>query len=424
MENSKKKVLITDDSEINRSILSDMLGEEFEIIEAENGIEAISVLQTYNAEIALVLLDIVMPEMDGFEVLAVMNKNHWIEDIPVIMITAENAPFYVERAYDLGVTDFITRPFDGRIVYRRAVNTIMLYSKQKKLVGLVEDQIYEKEKRSNLMIEILSNIVEFRNGESGTHVLHIHVLTELLLGQLIRKTNSYKLTRSEISLIGIASALHDIGKIAIPESILNKPSKLTYDEFEMIKTHALIGADMLKNLPLRQQEPLVKVAYQICRWHHERYDGKGYPDGLVGDEIPISAQVVALADVYDALTSRRVYKEAYTHERALKMIFDGECGSFNPLLLECLKEASDTIQNELKINSLSAINKKQMRNVANEMLQHEELSASERTLRLLEHERTKYQFLRVHVQRDTVRIHAVSLHAFRFGVGRETAGHK
>ena len=392
MENSKKKVLITDDSEINRSILSDMLGEEFEIIEAENGIEAISVLQTYNAEIALVLLDIVMPEMDGFEVLAVMNKNHWIEDIPVIMITAENAPFYVERAYDLGVTDFITRPFDGRIVYRRAVNTIMLYSKQKKLGGLVEDQIYEKEKRSNLMIEILSNIVEFRNGESGTHVLHIHVLTELLLGQLIRKTNSYKLTRSEISLIGIASALHDIGKIAIPESILNKPSKLTYDEFEMIKTHALIGADMLKNLPLRQQEPLVKVAYQICRWHHERYDGKGYPDGLVGDEIPISAQVVALADVYDALTSRRVYKEAYTHERALKMIFDGECGSFNPLLLECLKEASDTIQNELKINSLSAINKKQMRNVANEMLQHEELSASERTLRLLEHERTKYQF--------------------------------
>lgn len=292
MENSKKKVLITDDSEINRSILSDMLGEEFEIIEAENGIEAISVLQTYNAEIALVLLDIVMPEMDGFEVLAVMNKNHWIENIPVIMITAENAPFYVERAYDLGVTDFITRPFDGRIVYRRAVNTIMLYSKQKKLVGLVEDQIYEKEKRSNLMIEILSNIVEFRNGESGTHVLHIHVLTELLLGQLIRKTNSYKLTRSEISLIGIASALHDIGKIAIPESILNKPSKLTYDEFEMIKTHALIGADMLKNLPLRQQEPLVKVAYQICRWHHERYDGKGYPDGLVGDEIPISAQVV------------------------------------------------------------------------------------------------------------------------------------
>ena len=223
-------------------------------------------------------------------------------------------------------------------------------------------------------------------------MLHIHVLTELLLGQLIRKTNSYKLTRSEISLIGIASALHDIGKIAIPESILNKPSKLTYDEFEMIKTHALIGADMLKNLPLRQQEPLVKVAYQICRWHHERYDGKGYPDGLVGDEIPISAQVVALADVYDALTSRRVYKEAYTHERALKMIFDGECGSFNPLLLECLKEASDTIQNELKINSLSAINKKQMRNVANEMLQHEELSASERTLRLLEHERTKYQF--------------------------------
>jgi len=209
MKNSKKKILITDDSEINRSILSDMLEDEFEIIEAENGLQAVSSLQKYGDEISLVLLDIVMPEMDGFEVLAIMNKNHWIEDIPVIMITAENTPSYVERAYDLGITDFINRPFDGRIVHRRVINTIMLYSKQKKLVGLVADQIYEKEKQSSLMIEILSNIVEFRNGESGLHVLHIHILTELLLGQLIRKTDRYKLSHSDISLIGIASALNE-----------------------------------------------------------------------------------------------------------------------------------------------------------------------------------------------------------------------
>ena len=392
MKNIKKKILITDDSEINRSILSDMLEDEFEIIEAENGVEAVSLLKSYNNEIALVLLDIVMPEMDGFEVLAMMNRNHWIDDIPVIMITAENTPSYVERAYDLGITDFINRPFDGRIVHRRVVNTIMLYSKQKKLVGMVADQIYEKEKRSNLMIEILSNIVEFRNGESGMHVLHIHLLTELLLNQLGRKTDRYRLSRSDISLIGIASALHDIGKIAVPEEILNKPGKLTKEEFELIKKHSVAGAEMLQNLPFRQHEPLVKTAYQICRWHHERYDGGGYPDGLCGDEIPIAAQVVSLADVYDALISKRVYKQAYSHEQAMQMIKEGQCGKFNPLLMSCLDDIADTLERELKINSLSDLNTKQMRNIADEMLQHEELAASERTLRLLEHERTKYRF--------------------------------
>ncbi len=389
---SRKIILIADDSEINRSILSDILKEEFEIIEAENGATAVSYLQTYGQEISLVLLDIVMPEMDGFEVLAVMNKHKWIEDIPVIMITAENTPAYVERAYDLGVTDFINRPFDGRIVHRRVLNTIMLYSKQKKLVGLVADQIYEKEKQSNLMIEILSNIVEFRNGESGLHVLHIHILTEMLLTRLIGKTDKYRLNHSDIYLIGVASALHDIGKISVPENILNKPAKLTEAEFEIIKTHSLTGAAMIKNLPFRQKEPLVKIAYEICRWHHERYDGKGYPDGLKGDDIPISAQAVALADVYDALVSKRVYKEAYSHEKALQMIFGGECGAFNPLLLDCLQDIAHRIQQELRVNSLSEFNKVQVLNIKDELLKHEELSASERTLRLLEHERTKYRF--------------------------------
>lgn len=392
-KNEKKyKILIADDSEMNRSILAKMLGEEYEILEAENGLEAVKILKSREAEISLLLLDIVMPKMDGFEVLAMMNKYRWIENIPVIMISAENSASHVERAYELGVTDYISRPFDAIVVHRRVVNTIFLYAKQKKLVGMVSDQIYEKEKRSSLMIDILSHIVEFRNGESGLHVLHIHTITEILLQHLVQKTKKYPLSHSDISIISTASALHDIGKIAIPEEILNKPGRLTKEEFEVIKKHSEVGASMLKELPFRQDEPLVKTAYEICRWHHERYDGKGYPDGLVGEEIPISAQIVALADVYDALTSERVYKRAFSHEVAVEMILNGECGAFNPLVLECLLETADTIQEELEINSYGRNSRKEMRNVAEEMMRHEELSSSERTLRLLEHEREKYHF--------------------------------
>lgn len=311
-ENTKKqKILIVDDSEMNRSILTDMLDNAYEIIEAENGLAAIAILQKQSLNISVVLLDIVMPLMDGFEVLSVMNQNHWIENIPVIMISAEKDTSQVERAYDLGVTDFITRPFDMLIVRRRVINTILLYSKQKKLLGMLADQIYEKERQSSMMVDILSHIVEFRNGESGVHIVHVRTITEMLLKQLRKKTEQYPLSDADISLIGTASALHDIGKIAIREDILNKPGRLTEEEFEIMKTHSLIGAEMLKNLPTYESEPLVKTAYQICRWHHERYDGRGYPDGLAGDDIPISAQIVALADVYDALTSERCYKRHF-----------------------------------------------------------------------------------------------------------------
>ena len=388
----KQKVLIADDSEMNRSILADMLGEDFEIIEAVNGKQAVQLLQKYNVEISILLLDIVMPEMDGFEVLALMNQYRWIEDVPVIMISAETSPSYIERAYELGVTDFISRPFDELIVHRRVLNTIMLYAKQKKLVGLVSDQIYEKEKSSNLLVNILSHIVEFRNGESGLHVLHVQTMTEMLLKKLIQMTDQYRLNASDISLIGKASALHDIGKIAIPDEILNKPGRLTKEEFEQMKTHTVVGASMLEALPFHGDEPLVKIAYQICRWHHERYDGKGYPDGLKGEEIPIAAQIVSLADVYDALTSKRVYKDAYSHEKAVQMILNGECGVFSPILLECLQEIGENIQTELQVNSLSQHSQKEMHNVTAEILRHEELAVSERTLRLLEHERIKYQF--------------------------------
>lgn len=393
-KNEKKlqKILIADDNEINRAILADMLGDEYEILEASDGKQAIGILQQYSSEIDLLLLDIVMPEMDGFEVLTMMNKYHWIDEVPVIMISAESAASNVERAYELGVTDYINRPFDALIVRRRVVNTIMLYAKQRKLIGLVTDQIYEREKSNSLMINILSHIVEFRNGESGLHVLHIHTMTELILKHLQQKTDKYPLNSREISMIATASALHDIGKIGIPDAILNKPGRFTPEEFEIMKGHSALGASMLEKIPYQQEEPLVKVAYSICRWHHERYDGKGYPDGLVGEEIPIEAQVVALADVYDALTSERVYKKAIPHGKAVEMILNGECGAFNPLLLECLTEMADIIQAELKVSSVNKNEQKQMRNVATELLRHEELTASERTLRLLEHERMKYRF--------------------------------
>jgi len=330
-DNEKPRILITDDSEMNRSILLDILGEEYEIVEAENGAEAVVMLRQYASEISLVLLDIVMPEMDGFEVLSIMNKEHWIEDIPVIIISAENSSTYLERAFDLGVTDYISRPFDDLIVHRRVINTILLYGKQKRLLGMVADQIFEKEKRSSLMIDILSHIVEFRNGESGMHVINIHTITEYLLKNLGRISDKYQFTHEEIEIISTASALHDVGKIAIPSEVLNKPGKFTDEEYAIMKKHAAIGDEMLQQIPLSQGEPLVKVASEICRWHHERYDGRGYPDGLKGDDIPISAQIVALADVYDALTSERCYKKAFSHEKALEMIVNGECGAFNPL---------------------------------------------------------------------------------------------
>ena len=362
---------------MNRAILIEMLGEDYTFLEAENGVQAVKLLESRATDISLVLLDIVMPELDGFGVLQAMNRQHWIEDIPVIMISAESGSAHVEQAYKLGVTDFIGRPFDAMVVHRRVVNTILLYAKQKKLIAMVANQIYEKEQNSTLMIDILSHIVEFRNGESGLHVLRVRTLTEFLLRHLTQKTNRYPLTRPDIMLISTASALHDIGKIAIPDDILNKPGRLTNEEFAIMKTHSSIGADMLANLPIHQNEPLVQVAYDICRWHHERYDGRGYPDGLKGDDIPISAQIVSLADVYDALTSQRVYKPPFDHEKAVEMILGGECGAFNPLLLECLSELSNSIQETLS-SPASHLERTDIQNITDEMLRHEELSSSGR----------------------------------------------
>ena len=348
-EKLKQQILIVDDSEINREILKEILKEDYRILEAANGEECLEQLERSGTGISLVLLDIVMPEMDGFEVLAAMNQNHWIEDIPVIMISSEDSDSYIRRAYEMGVSDYISCPFDAKIVYQRVLNMIKLYAKQRRLIRLVTRQIYEKERNNRMLIGILSQIVEFRNGESGLHVIHINLITQLLLEQLVKKTGKYQLSWEDRLLIATASALHDIGKIGIDEKILNKPGKLTKEEFEIMKTHTLIGAQMLDNLDMYRNEKLLKLAYEICHWHHERYDGKGYPDGLVGEKIPISAQVVSLADVYDALVSERVYKKAFSHEKALEMIQNGECGTFNPLLLRCMTEAQDKLKTMMEV---------------------------------------------------------------------------
>lgn len=387
----KPKILIVDDSEMNRAILTDILGTEYEIIEAENGVEGIAVLSKQRNDISIMLLDLVMPEMDGFEVLKIMNDKDWISDVPVVIISAENSSAQMSKAYDLGVADFIVRPFDSLIVRHRVVNTLLLYTKQKKLIDLVADKIYEEERHSDMMIDILSHIVEFRNGESGEHILCVKKLTEMFMNQINEKLPDHPYSQTDIGLIRTASALHDIGKIAIDEKILNKPGRLTPEEFEIMKTHSAIGGDMLKNIVAYQDEPLMKLSYEICRWHHERYDGRGYPDGLVGDQIPIHAQVVALADVYNALTSERCYKSAFPHDEAVKMICEGKCGAFSPLLIECLMDLESKIATEMhdtepKIDSISVMN------ITKDLIRHDELMVSKRSLHLIDYERMKNDF--------------------------------
>ena len=345
---NKSQILLVDDSAMNRMMLAEILGDSYHILEAENGRECLETLQAEAGNIALVLLDINMPVMDGFEVLKAMNANHTIEDTPVIMISSDDSDAAIRRSYELGASDYVNRPFDARIVYRRVTNTIKLYAKQRRLVQMVSDQIRARENNTDTLVGVLSHIVEFRNGESGAHVRHIRTITEMLLHRLLENSNKYSISAEQQDVIPLASALHDIGKIGIDEKILNKPGKLTPEEFEVMKTHSMLGAEMLHDLDNFGEQPLLQTAYEIARWHHERWDGHGYPDGLKGDEIPISAQLVSLADVYDALTSERCYKKAFSHEKAVQMIRNGECGAFNPLLLQCLTDVQADLKEELR----------------------------------------------------------------------------
>ena len=340
----RQKILIVDDSKLNRDILKEILGETYNYLEAENGNQAIQMIGE-NIEIDLMLLDLNMPQMNGFEVLKIMKRSQCIAETPVIMISSEDAVDTMRKAYELGITDYITRPFDSVIVKKRVQNTLGLYMNQKHLINVVYDQVYEKEENNNIMIRIMSNILGSRNRESREHILHIKTATEMMLRQLVKVTAAYPLTEADIALITTASSLHDIGKIRIPEEILNKPGRLTDEEFQIMKTHSELGAAIIKDMDFPQDHPLVHTAWEISRWHHERWDGKGYPDGLKGEEIPISAQVVSIVDVYDALTSERCYKKAFDHDTAIQMILDGQCGQFNPILLKCLKELSFQFSN-------------------------------------------------------------------------------
>lgn len=340
---SRPLLLIVDDSEMNRDILREMLQSEYEILEASSGQVALEELSRHGNEISIMLLDIVMPGMDGFDVLSHMSLTGAIEDTPVIMISSEDSEEVVLRTYELGASDYISRPFDARVVRHRVNNIMRLYAKQRRLSAMLVQQFFEQERNSRMLVDVLAGVMELRNGESGAHVRNIGIITELLLERLVMRDGSYHISGSERGMIATASALHDIGKMAIDDAILNKPGKLTHEEFEIMKTHAALGAEMLERLTQYKDSELVKTAIEICHWHHERYDGKGYPDGLKGDEIPISAQVVSVADAYDALTSERVYKKAIPHERAMAMILNGECGQFNPVLLECLVDIGERL---------------------------------------------------------------------------------
>lgn len=347
-QSEKLSVLIVDDSEMNRIILNEMLKDEYRVLEADNGRTALDMVDRYGDELSLVLLDIIMPGMNGFEVLGELSRRTAADSLPVIMISSEDSDDVVLRAYELGASDYINRPFNARVVRRRVSNTIRLYAKQRRLTSLLSQQYNERVKNSRMLIDIMAGVMELRNGESGLYVTHIEKLTELLLGCLVHRSDKFPLDNEQRSTIAMASALHDIGKMSIDDAILNKPGRLTSEEFEIMKTHTTLGADMLFELGHQHAgNSLLEYAYQIARWHHERWDGKGYPDGLKGDEIPIAAQVVSVADVYDALTSVRVYKDAIPHQEAIQMILDGKCGQFNPLLLDCLLEVQDRIAETL-----------------------------------------------------------------------------
>ena len=387
----RQKILVVDDSKFNQELIIEILGEEYQYIVADDGLEAIKILQK-DWTIDLMLLDINMPKMNGFEVLEYMHQYHWIKEFPVIVISAEEENSIIEKAYNLGAAEYIQRPFDAFIVKKRVQNTMILYANQKKLTNVVVNQVYEKEENNKIMIGILSNVVGTYNKESKEHILHIRIATQMLLRRLVEKTDAYPLTESDITLIATASSLHDIGKVGISKDILNKPAKLTVEEYEIMKTHTLIGAKMIEDMDYPEDKPLIKIAYEICRWHHERFDGNGYPDGLVGNDIPISAQVVSIADAFDALISNRVYKNAYDYKMAIQMILDGKCGCFNPLLLECLKEMGTDIYVAFKAQKGDYKDYYEAKKLSGEILKSETLPYNDHSQRIIDFLQEKMDF--------------------------------
>ncbi len=357
----KKAILVVDDAELNRMLLRETFQDTYDIIEAKNGEEALEKLDADRDGIAAILLDLAMPVMNGFEVLEALNRQHAQEDIPVFLITSESDHAYLRHGYELGVVDIISKPFMPGFIRKRIGNVIELYKTRRALklvideqdialrrqAGQLEEQAQKLLETNSSIIDALSTVIEFRNCESGEHVKRIRSLTRLLLDHMSKQYPQYELQPEELPLISDAAVMHDVGKIAIPDAILNKPAKLTSEEFKIMKTHSLRGCEILESIPSIHESPLYKYAYDICRHHHERWDGRGYPDGLCGSEISIWAQVVSLADVYDALVSERVYKASYSHEQAVRMIIGGECGAFNPNIMECFEKIKDLIHTTL-----------------------------------------------------------------------------
>ena len=342
-EEIKPHILVVDDAAMNRAILREMLAENFNVLEAEDGRECMAQLETYGADISLVLLDMIMPEMDGMQVLDEMNKRGFIEDIPVIIITADGSEEKVRQAYDMGVSDYIERPFDIRIVRQRVINTVKLYARQRRLAAVMMQQLRRQEHMMGIAADILSRVMGYRNGEGADHGRHVEQITQRLLERMLERTDKYGLTLQDCRQAAAAAMFHDIGKMGVSDALLRKIGPLTPEEFDEIKKHTLIGEELMRGMKEMESEPLVETAAEICRWHHERVDGGGYPDGLKGDEIPMTVQAVGLADAYDALMSQRVYKPAYTHAEALAMIRRGECGAFDPLLVDCLEDIQSAL---------------------------------------------------------------------------------
>lgn len=345
------KILIVDDAEVNKGILCEVFRHQYGVLEAENGQEALDILEKEKDNIIIILLDLVMPVLNGFEFLERINENGLIKQIPVILITGDYTIEAEKNGYSLGVSDVIIKPFNSEIVMNRVNNTIELYQHKNKLEQMVDAQTVKIAEQANklkqaneMLIETLSTVVEFRNLESGAHIRNIKLVVETLLKFLRKDYPEYKLTDRDEKMIINASAMHDIGKIAISDSILLKPGKLTKEEFDEMKHHTVKGCEIIEKFEFINDDDLFKIMYDICRYHHEKYDGKGYPEGLVGEEIPIWAQIVSVADVYEALVSKRVYKDAYAHEEAIKMINDGECGAFSNKMLNCLNNASTELK--------------------------------------------------------------------------------
>ena len=376
---------------MNREILSEVLGSDYDYLFAGDGLQALEQL-SQNPDVDLMLLDIRMPQLDGFGVLNILKQQYGSDEIPVIVLSAEEDVRIIQKAYDLGAVDYINRPFNLAIVQRRVRNTLFLYARQKQLVHLVEEQVYEREKNSSAMVNVLSHVIEARNHETGTHILHMRVLTDMLLHRLIRLTDRYPLSESDISMITNLSALHDIGKICIPEEILNKPGPLDDREMEIMKSHAALGDALLQNMPGSDGDSFVRMARDVCRHHHERWDGSGYPDGLKGDEISIAAQVVALADVFDALTSDRCYRKTLPFDKAMEMIHGGRCGAFNPLLMQCLDASRDELYAFLTTSGKTFDVQTEARHLATEVLQNRSLPLDDRALRVLALEKAKSAF--------------------------------